>query len=97
MAMLTALRTRTVRGIRNDFRGMYTDTECPLECGNTDTIQHILSCSALSQYMSSQSITQNKLDYKDIFSECIVKQKQITQLYIQLMGIREKLVSNVPV
>ena len=47
--------------------------------------------------MSSQSITQNKLDYKDIFSECIVKQKQITQLYIQLMGIREKLINNVPV
>ena len=28
--LLLALRTRTVRGIRNDFRGMYADNMCPL-------------------------------------------------------------------
>ena len=30
MQMLLALRTRTVRGIKNDFRGIYTDIACPL-------------------------------------------------------------------
>ena len=97
MAMLTALRTRTVRGVRNDFRGMYSNTECPLGCGNSDTIQHILACSALSKYMSSESITKYKVEFQDIYSYCVVKQKQITHLYIQLMGIREKLIRNVPV
>ena len=97
MEMLTALRTRTVRGIKNDFRGMYSDTECPLECGNTDTLQHLLDCSVLNQHMSSESIAKNRLEFQDIYSEGIVKQKQITQLYIQLMSIRGKLLRNVPV
>ena len=28
--MLFALKTRTVRGIKNDFRGMFNDNQCPL-------------------------------------------------------------------
>ena len=31
--LLFRLRTRTVNGIKSDFKGIYTDTTCPLGCG----------------------------------------------------------------
>ena len=40
--LLLALRTRTVRGIRKDFKGLYRDTQCPFWCETDDTLQHIL-------------------------------------------------------
>ena len=93
--MLLAL-SRTVRGIKNDFRGTHSDTDCPLGCGSIDTLQNILTCPVLQNYFTSQNITQNKVQYNDIFSNNIVKQKQVTHMFIQLMGIREKLVMNHP-
>ena len=41
--LLLALRTRTVRGIRTDFKGMYKNNECPLECGDIDTLENVLT------------------------------------------------------
>ena len=35
--LLLALRTRTVRGIRKDFRGLYQDIQCPIGCETEDT------------------------------------------------------------
>ena len=67
--MLFALRTRTVRGIRNYFRGMFNNVDCPLGCGNIDTIQNVLTCPVLINNMSCNSITESKVKYKDIFSE----------------------------
>ena len=45
--VLLALRTRTVEGIRNYFRGMFPDISCPMLCGSDDTIEHILECTIL--------------------------------------------------
>ena len=42
--LLFRLRTRTVSGVRNDFKGVYPDTSCPLGCGDTDTLRNILTC-----------------------------------------------------
>ena len=36
--MLFALRTRTVRGIRDDFGKMLGDKYCQLKCGEIDTL-----------------------------------------------------------
>ena len=44
VALLLALRTRTVRGIKNDFRGMYPDIKCPLLCGEDDTTYTRMFC-----------------------------------------------------
>ena len=49
--MLYALRTRTVRGIRKDFSGMYSDLSCPLGCEDPDTLPHIISCSVLKSQL----------------------------------------------
>ena len=65
--MLLALRTRTVRGIKNDFRGMFPDVACPVGCGNTDTLQHILTCSVLQNNLQSEALANQMIKFEDIF------------------------------
>ena len=81
ISLLLALRTRTVRGVRNDFGGLYTDKMCPLGCGDLDTLQNILTCSVLKQHHTSADISTSDIRYEDIFCSDIVKQKQVTELY----------------
>ena len=95
--LLLALRTRTVRGIKNDFRGMYTDIQCPLKCGEDDTLQHILQCSILKSQHTSSDMSHTDIEYKDVFSSDIIKQKQVTELYQQLLNIRTNLLNSQPV
>ena len=95
--LLLALRTSTVKGITNDFCGMYTDIQCPLKCGEDDTLQHILQCSILKSHHTSSDISHTNIEYKDVFSNDIVKQKQATELYQQLLDIRTNLVNSKPV
>ena len=93
-SLLLTLRTQTVRGIKTDFKGMFADTECPLGCGNIDTLLNILTCPVLKNQMSSDNIATKKVEYSGIFSDDIVKQKQITHMYTQLLGIREEIITN---
>ena len=97
ISLLLALRTRTVRGIRSDFGNMYPNKMCPLGCGDTDTIQNILTCKVILQHHSSQHITNSDISYQDIFSSDIVKQKQATELYKQFLDIRNKILQSVPI
>ena len=91
--LLLALRTRTVTGIKNDFRGMFPDNLCPLSCNSPDTLRHVLECVILQQRHVSQSVSASDIRYEDVFSEDITKQKQATQLYSELLEIRNNLVS----
>ena len=91
--LLIALRTRTVKSIRNDFRGMFPDNKCPLSCDNDDTLQHVLECSVLRRHHSSQNISSSGVRYSDVFSTNIKTQKQATQLYSELLQVRENLTS----
>ena len=91
--LLLALRTRTVRGIRSDFGGLYPDKKCPLGCGDTDTLKNILLCQVLKQYHKSQDVINSDIRYEDIFSCDITKQKQVTEVYKQVLEIREKIIS----
>ena len=97
MSLLLSLRTRTVRGIRSDFGGLYHDKNCPLGCGETDTLQNILTCKVLKQQHASKDVTSSEIKYEDIFSSDIVKQKQVTELYRQLLDIRNNIISSLPV
>ena len=96
-SLLLALRTRTVRGIRSDFGGLYPNKMCPLGCGEKDTLQNILTCKVLKQYHVSNDVTNNVIQYTDIFSSDIGKQKKVTHLYEQLLEIRNKMMSSLPV
>ena len=91
--LLLRLRTRTVNGIRNDFGGLYRDTLCPLGCGEEDTLQNILSCKVLLANHSSTQISVSDIEYQDIFSPDILKQKQVTEIYRQLLQTRNELTS----
>ena len=96
-SLLLALRTRTVRGIRNDFRGLYKSNTCPLECGEIDTIENILTCSVLRNYHRSNEVTTEVIKYEDIFSQDISRQQKVTELYYQLINTRNKIIQSIPV
>ena len=46
-SLLIRLRTRTVNGIKADFKGLYRETFCPLGCGETDTLENVLRCKTI--------------------------------------------------
>ena len=68
LQMLLALRTRTVRGIKNDFRSMFPDVTCPLGCAHIDTIPNILICPAIQQHIHTNQAANGTIKYADIFN-----------------------------
>ena len=58
--LILALRTRTVRGIKNEFRGMFTFIKRPLKCGENDIVQHILECPTKTSDSSLSTAAGNK-------------------------------------
>ena len=97
--MLLSLRTRTVRGIRCDFPGIYKDRKCPLGCGEEDTIPNILKCSVLKKNFKSDSVSNGKIQHEDIFSDNVKKQKEVTEMYAntlygKLLETRNKIINN---
>ena len=96
-ALLLALRTRTVSGVKCDFPGLYQDRLCPLGCGEEDTLKNIITCSALKSQHSSDNLARNRVNLDDIFLSDIRKQKETTELYRLLFEVRNKILSNQPV
>ena len=62
-----------------------------------DTLKNILSCKVLKQTHASHDVANSDIRYEDIFSPDISKQKQVTELYRQLLETRNKLISSPPV
>ena len=58
---------------------MYTGVTCPLGCAHIDTIPNILICPGIQQHITNQ-VAIGAVQYEDIFSTGIVKQKQVTAL-----------------
>ena len=79
--LLLSLRTRTVEGIKSDFKGQYNDISCPLKCGAEDNLENVLTCPVIRQHHTSDSVSHNAVRYEDVFSLDIGKQKQATELY----------------
>ena len=69
---------------------------CPLGCGEQDNIPNILLCRVLNQYQKSESVTDGEINYNNIFSNNIEKQKQVTELYEDLLEIRTRLINSQP-
>ena len=88
VTLIFAMRTRTVRGIRTDFPGMYSDCSCPMQgCSEpTDTLQHLLSCIGLKDVITEADIY---ITYMDVFSECLNKQKEVTVLFFPTITSQE--------
>ena len=94
--LLLAMRTRTVNGIRCDFPGLYQDKQCPLYCGKDDTLDHIITCSVLRIHHRSYNLASDTVRFEDVFSADIYKQKEIVELYRQLLDLRAKLLTSQP-
>ena len=99
VSTLFALRSRTVRSIRNDFKEQYKpNLNCPV-CGqHLDSLPELLTCPRLkSEVMTlpqsdQQAIIQTK--YEDIFDCDLRKQKQATQTYTLLLTLRQKVLND---
>ena len=91
--LLFRLRTRTVSGIRCDFKGVYKDTFCPLGCGERDTLPHLLTCLVLRKQHKSTNLSISDHKFEDIFSENIMIQKSATVILEQLLQLRNELMS----
>ena len=87
--LLMALRTRTVRGVRGDIKGMYPDTRCPLPgCLEEDTLPHLLVCQVLARHRGTALPAAT---YSDVYSMDIHKQKHTTSIYKELLDTRAEL------
>ena len=89
--LLLALRTRTVRGIRTDFPGMYSTRECPMEgCREEDTLSHLLTCSMLLQHTEERRRV-SKVEMEQLYSGSIEQQLEATQVFELLLATRTRL------
>ena len=70
---------------------------CPVGCGDCDTLPHILTCSVIKQYYKSGDVSVGQVRYEDIFSNDVRKQKQVVELYENLLEIRNRILNGIPV
>ena len=83
ICMLTAIRSKCVRGIKHNFRSQFKQcTHCPLKCNSEqaqeDTQEHILVCTKLSG---------SRLECDFAYTEG-VQQSQLAQEFSRLMRQR---------
>ena len=76
---------------------MYADLTCPLGCGDEDTLPNVLTYNVFKDKMRTESVATNCVEYSDVYSSDIVKQKQVTEMYTQLLRIREEILDSVSV
>ena len=95
--LLLALRTRTVNGIKSDFSGMFSTLSCPLCDTHQDTLPNLLNCDIIRKYQQTKVISNSCTSYYDVFSEDVIKQTEVTELYSELLRIREELTYSTPV
>ena len=70
---------------------------CPLQCGDVDTIENVLTCRVIKQHHTSNELTKTTSQYQDIFSHDIDKQQKVTELYSQLLETRNNIIQSMPV
>ena len=95
--LLLALRTRTVNGIRTDFKSMFSTLLCPLCDVHLDTLPNLLQCDLLRAKRRADATSRNNVTFNDIYSSDIRKQKEITELYSDFLRIREEVMKSTPV
>ena len=88
-SLLTALRTRTVRGIRSDFGEMFASKLCPLpECGKKDSLPHLQTCEVLRDLVL---LEMEEPGYEEVFSLDLERQRVVTDLYMRLLEARDNI------
>ena len=89
--MITALRSQTVRGIRNNFHSFYNNNiKCQLCLQSLDTQEHCIECPKILEKTHSMK---KHISYEHIYGN-VHQQKDIAQLYIVILKIREDLLQD---
>ena len=83
-----------MRECKAKFRSYYKESQeifCTL-CTEKkiDNQQHVLECKILNKHCKSEKLVKNKILYEDIFEDTN-KQKNITDLFMQLLQIKNAL------
>ena len=87
--LLLTLRTRTVRGIRADFPGMYTSRECPMVgCGEEDTLPHLLTCTVLQGHSEELRSRVSSVEVEHLYSGTLEQQLEVTKVFGVLLTTR---------
>ena len=90
-SLLLALRTRTVRGIRADFPGMFTSRECPMVgCGEEDTLPHLLNCTVLREHSEEVRSRVSRVEVEHLYSGTLEQQLEVTKVFGVLLTTRTK-------
>ena len=89
---LFSLRSRMI-DCKVNFRNKHQDNNLKCQFCNTDSDdsqEHMLDCVSLGKRLEGKTVAKEKIRYEDLFKD-VEKQKQITQIYIELLEIRNKL------
>jgi hypothetical protein len=86
--IITALRSKTVRGIKSNFHTFYQgDLLCNLCKTYQDTQMHCMNCEVI---ISKIGDIKSHIRYEHLFGN-VNEQKDVAQLYIQLLSVRDDL------
>ena len=89
---LFSLRSRMIE-CKVNFKSKHQNNNLKCKFCKTDeddSQEHLLECIELARRHKGKSMTKEKVEYQDIFKD-VIKQKQITQIYTELLEIRKKL------
>ena len=94
-SLLFKLRTQFIE-CKINFKYMYSNNnlECPLCKNHNDDQKHILNCEIIRNEICTREVMNTSIKYEDIFSDNIVKQKEVTEVFSTCLRIRENLVRN---
>ena len=93
--LLHALRSRSTE-CKENFRQKYINTNllCSLCQTENENQQHILTCTVLIEKFRSENLSIDQVEYENLFSNNVNKQKEVTQLFMELFKIRETLLED---
>ena len=95
--LLLVLRTRTVRGIRADFPGMFPSRECPMVgCGEEDTLPHLLTCTVLLEHSEEERSRVCRVEVEHLYSGTLGQQLEATKVFGLLLTTRAQMEEGTP-
>ena len=78
--------------MKNNFSSKFQNNLlCPLCENERDDQPHVLECTELQSIFNTKELSNRKVKHDDIFG-AVDKQKEDTQLFLQLLNIRNELV-----
>ena len=97
-SLLLAMRTRTVRGIRCDFPGMFPTRECPMVgCREEDTLPHLFTCTVLlAEVQEVQEVQEGSVMFTHIYTGTVEQQKKVTTRARLLLEARQRMEEGIP-